>query len=200
MAEHICYIRQHDQHHQKHQQLTFLRKTHLFHSKHQRSWKDWIIVGPVLHTGQIMSRVEAFGDSKPRSLLRELRTDIAMAVDDSFPLVYGLADKNIITDQLLKVSDYIWKMSAVFLLLPNFQQYIKIGFWDKYCFFELLKCQWSWRLQECIAPFVLQPFQISIGHSGERGPRRNPQGHVLAPVLAPGAEKIHHPDLLEQLV
>ncbi|XP_075875927.1 autoimmune regulator [Nelusetta ayraudi] len=49
-----------------------------------------------------MSRVEAFGDSKPRSLLRELRTDIAMAVDDSFPLVYGLADKNIITDQLLK--------------------------------------------------------------------------------------------------
>lgn len=54
-----------------------------------------------------MSRVEAFGDSKPRSLLRELRTDIAMAVDDSFPLVYGLADKNIITDQLLKVSDYI---------------------------------------------------------------------------------------------
>lgn len=87
-----------------------------------------------------MSRVEAFGDSKPRSLLRELRTDIAMAVDDSFPLVYGLADKNIITDQLLKVSDYIWKMSAVFLLLPNFHQYIKIGFWDKYCFFELLKC------------------------------------------------------------
>lgn len=64
-------------------------------------------MGPVLHTGQIMSRVEAFGDSKPRSMLRELRTDIAMAVDDSFPLVYGLADKNIITDQLLKVSDYI---------------------------------------------------------------------------------------------
>ncbi|KAF0046964.1 hypothetical protein F2P81_000597 [Scophthalmus maximus] len=31
-----------------------------------------------------------------------MRTDIAMAVDDPFPLVYGLADKNIITDQMLK--------------------------------------------------------------------------------------------------
>lgn len=50
-----------------------------------------------------MSRVEAFRDTNLRSLLRELRTDIAMAVDDPFPLVYGLADKNIITDQLLKV-------------------------------------------------------------------------------------------------
>ncbi|XP_027147549.1 autoimmune regulator [Larimichthys crocea] len=49
-----------------------------------------------------MSRVEALKDTNLRSLLRELRTDIAMAVDDPFPLVYGLADKNIITDQLLK--------------------------------------------------------------------------------------------------
>lgn len=51
-----------------------------------------------------MSRVEAFRDTNLRSLLKELRTDIAMAVDDPFPLVYGLADKNIITEQLLKVS------------------------------------------------------------------------------------------------
>lgn len=42
-------------------------------------------------------------DTNLRSLLRELRTDIAMAVDDPFPIVYGLADKNIIPDQLLKV-------------------------------------------------------------------------------------------------
>ncbi|XP_042284140.1 autoimmune regulator [Thunnus maccoyii] len=49
-----------------------------------------------------MSRVEAFRDTNLRSLLKELRTDIAMAVDDPFPLVYGLADKNIITEQLLK--------------------------------------------------------------------------------------------------
>ncbi|XP_030608776.1 autoimmune regulator [Archocentrus centrarchus] len=51
---------------------------------------------------KIMSRVEAFRDTNLRSLLRELRTDIAMAVDDPFPLVYGLADKNIITEQFLK--------------------------------------------------------------------------------------------------
>ncbi|XP_069543664.1 autoimmune regulator [Brachyistius frenatus] len=49
-----------------------------------------------------MSRVEVFRDTNLRSLLRELRTDIAMAVDDPFPLIYGLADKNIITEQLLK--------------------------------------------------------------------------------------------------
>nr|XP_019959496.1 PREDICTED: autoimmune regulator isoform X1 [Paralichthys olivaceus] len=49
-----------------------------------------------------MSRVEALRDTNLRSLLRESRTDIAMAVDDPFPLVYGLADKNIITDQMLK--------------------------------------------------------------------------------------------------
>uniref|UniRef100_A0A3Q3MAT5 Autoimmune regulator n=1 Tax=Mastacembelus armatus TaxID=205130 RepID=A0A3Q3MAT5_9TELE len=49
-----------------------------------------------------MSRVEVIRDTNLRSLLRELRTDIAMAVDDPFPLVYGLVDKNIITDQLLK--------------------------------------------------------------------------------------------------
>lgn len=50
-----------------------------------------------------MSRAEVFKDTNLRSLLKELRTDIAMAVDDSFPLVYGLADKSIITEQLLKV-------------------------------------------------------------------------------------------------
>ncbi|XP_010783868.1 autoimmune regulator [Notothenia coriiceps] len=49
-----------------------------------------------------MSRVEAFRDTNLRSMLRGLRTDIAMAVDDPFPLVYGLVDTNIITDQLLK--------------------------------------------------------------------------------------------------
>ncbi|XP_034038510.1 autoimmune regulator [Thalassophryne amazonica] len=40
--------------------------------------------------------------TKLRATLREMRTDIAMAVNDPFPLVYGLADKNIITEQLLK--------------------------------------------------------------------------------------------------
>lgn len=57
------------------------------------------------HLKQIMSRVEVFRDANLRSLLRELRTDIAMAVDDPFPIVYGLADKNIITEQQLQVSN-----------------------------------------------------------------------------------------------
>lgn len=73
-----------------------------------------------------MSRVTAFRDTDLRSLLRELRTDIAMAVDDPFPLVYGLADKNIITDQLLKVrkkllylSIYLdWKCQQFSLVFP----------------------------------------------------------------------------------
>lgn len=65
-----------------------------------RSWSLWT---SFTHKSN-MSRVEAFRDTNLRSLLRELRTDIAMAVDDAFPLVYGLADKNIITEQLLKVT------------------------------------------------------------------------------------------------
>lgn len=50
-----------------------------------------------------MSRVETFRDTSLRCRLRELRTDIAMSVDDTFPLVHGLADKNIISDQQFKV-------------------------------------------------------------------------------------------------
>lgn len=56
-------------------------------------------------TRQIVSRMEEFREANLRSLLKQLRTDIAMAVDDSFPLVHGLADKNIITDQLQKVGE-----------------------------------------------------------------------------------------------
>ncbi|KAM9845046.1 autoimmune regulator [Aulostomus maculatus] len=48
-----------------------------------------------------MSRVEPVKDTNFSLLLKEMRTDIAMAVDDPFPLIYGLADKSIISDQLL---------------------------------------------------------------------------------------------------
>ncbi|KAI4877695.1 hypothetical protein NFI96_025638, partial [Prochilodus magdalenae] len=48
-----------------------------------------------------MSQVEAFGDSELRSQLRACRTEIAMAIHDAFPLLYGLADHDIISDQLL---------------------------------------------------------------------------------------------------
>lgn len=61
----------------------------------------------------IVSRMEEFREANLRSLLKQLRTDIAMAVDDSFPLVHGLADKNIITDQLQKVSEPAPEWSAM---------------------------------------------------------------------------------------
>lgn len=44
------------------------------------------------------------------------------------------------------------------------------------------------------------PTPAATGHSGEAGQRRDPQSHVLAPVLGPGADQIHHPGLLEQPV
>ena len=50
-----------------------------------------------------MSGVKLRGATDLRARLRALRTDIAMAVDDPFPLVHGLADRNIITEQLLEV-------------------------------------------------------------------------------------------------
>uniref|UniRef100_A0A3B4BYZ5 Autoimmune regulator n=1 Tax=Pygocentrus nattereri TaxID=42514 RepID=A0A3B4BYZ5_PYGNA len=48
-----------------------------------------------------MSRVEAFGNSELRSQLKACRTEIAMAIHDAFPLLYGLADHEIISDRLL---------------------------------------------------------------------------------------------------
>lgn len=50
-------------------------------------------------------KMEAFRVANLRSLLRESRTDVAMAVDDPFPLVFGLADKSIISDQVFKASE-----------------------------------------------------------------------------------------------
>ncbi|XP_053543308.1 autoimmune regulator isoform X1 [Ictalurus punctatus] len=48
-----------------------------------------------------MTRAEAFGESELRSQLRASRTEIAMAVHDPFPLLYGLADHDVISDRLL---------------------------------------------------------------------------------------------------
>lgn len=69
--------------------------------KWSRAWSG--LYAPDLHLKKAMPKLEKLKELNLRALLRELRTDIAMAVDDPFPLVYGLADKNIITEQLLKV-------------------------------------------------------------------------------------------------
>uniref|UniRef100_A0A8B9JEI9 Autoimmune regulator n=1 Tax=Astyanax mexicanus TaxID=7994 RepID=A0A8B9JEI9_ASTMX len=52
-----------------------------------------------------MSRVEAFGESELRSQLKACRTEIAMAVHDAFPLLYGLADHDIISDHIDQVRE-----------------------------------------------------------------------------------------------
>ncbi|KAL2082105.1 hypothetical protein ACEWY4_021923 [Coilia grayii] len=49
-----------------------------------------------------MSRSEAMGDFDLRAKLKVFRTEIAMAIDDPFPLLYGLADHSIISESLLK--------------------------------------------------------------------------------------------------
>ncbi|XP_062406288.1 autoimmune regulator [Sardina pilchardus] len=51
-----------------------------------------------------MSHSEASGDFDLRTKLKVSRTEIAMAIDDPFPLLYGLADHSIIPESLLKES------------------------------------------------------------------------------------------------
>ncbi|XP_055007896.1 autoimmune regulator [Boleophthalmus pectinirostris] len=51
-----------------------------------------------------MSRAQPYRKTNLRSLLKEFRTDIAMAVHDPFPLIYGLVDKSVISDLQLKES------------------------------------------------------------------------------------------------
>lgn len=54
-----------------------------------------------------MSRVEGYRESDLRSQLRACRTEIAMAIHDPFPLLYGLADHDIISEQILMVNIFI---------------------------------------------------------------------------------------------
>ncbi|KPP79158.1 hypothetical protein Z043_101290 [Scleropages formosus] len=49
-----------------------------------------------------MCSVEPPSNADLRSQLRASRTEIAMAIDDPFPLLYGLADHDIITEQQFK--------------------------------------------------------------------------------------------------
>ncbi|KAK3560780.1 hypothetical protein QTP86_019473 [Hemibagrus guttatus] len=84
-----------------------------------------------------MTQAEAFGESELRSQLRASRTEIAMAIHDPFPLLYGLADHDIISDHLLgetlerKNTDGIHK--AVYSLLTWLLEQdssILLAFWN----------------------------------------------------------------------
>lgn len=76
-----------------------------------------------------MSRVEAFEDPDPRSQLKEFRTDISMVIDDPFPLLYGLVDRSIISDQILKVSygKYVTIMVYFILMWRNFEHFMMLA-------------------------------------------------------------------------
>lgn len=45
----------------------------------------------------------ALGEGDLRKLLKIYRTEISMAVDDVFPLLHGLADHEIVTEEMFKV-------------------------------------------------------------------------------------------------
>ncbi|XP_051554514.1 autoimmune regulator [Myxocyprinus asiaticus] len=87
-----------------------------------------------------MSRVEGYGKSDLRSQLRACRTEIAMAIHDPFPLLYGLADHDIISEQILqetldrKKKDGIHKaVYSLLTLLLDQDAAVLQAFWCNLC-------------------------------------------------------------------
>ncbi|XP_055058338.2 autoimmune regulator [Misgurnus anguillicaudatus] len=87
-----------------------------------------------------MSRVEGYGESDLRFQLRAYRTEIAMAIHDPFPLLYGLADHNIISEQNLKETlerkkkDGIHKaVYSLLTLLLDQDAAVHQAFWNNLC-------------------------------------------------------------------
>ncbi|KTG40359.1 hypothetical protein cypCar_00007720 [Cyprinus carpio] len=87
-----------------------------------------------------MSRVEGYGESDLRSQLRACRTEIAMAIHDPFPLLYGLVDHNIISEQILretlerKKKDGIHKaVYSLLTLILDQDATVLQGFWSNLC-------------------------------------------------------------------
>ncbi|XP_073706006.1 autoimmune regulator [Garra rufa] len=87
-----------------------------------------------------MSRVEGYGESDLRSQLRACRTEIAMAIHDPFPLLYGLADHDIISEQILretlerKKKDGIHKaVYSLLTLILDQDTTVLQGFWSNLC-------------------------------------------------------------------
>uniref|UniRef100_A0A672SST0 Autoimmune regulator-like n=1 Tax=Sinocyclocheilus grahami TaxID=75366 RepID=A0A672SST0_SINGR len=87
-----------------------------------------------------MSRVEGYGESDLRSQLRACRTEIAMAIHDPFPLLYGLADHDVISEQILretlerKKKDGIHKaVYSMLTLILDQDATVLQGFWSNLC-------------------------------------------------------------------
>ncbi|XP_055721775.1 autoimmune regulator [Salvelinus fontinalis] len=142
-----------------------------------------------------MSRVEAFEDPDPRSQLKEFRTDISMVIDDPFPLLYGLVDRSIISDQILKETleregrEGIHK--AMYSLLSRLLEQSRTtiqAFWT-----NLAKDynQHSYpRLQALLTS--IQPGREMVGSKqGKRSPRGSRESHSRKRSL--GERHPHHP-------
>ncbi|XP_026139693.1 autoimmune regulator-like [Carassius auratus] len=87
-----------------------------------------------------MSRVEGYGESDLHSQLRACRTEIAMAIHDPFPLLYGLADHHVISEQILretlerKKKDGIHKaVYSLLTLILDQDATVLQGFWSNLC-------------------------------------------------------------------
>uniref|UniRef100_A0A673HGP2 Autoimmune regulator-like n=1 Tax=Sinocyclocheilus rhinocerous TaxID=307959 RepID=A0A673HGP2_9TELE len=87
-----------------------------------------------------MSRVEGYGESDLRSQLRACRTEIAMAIHDPFPLLYGLVDHDVISEQILretlerKKKDGIHKaVYSLLTLILDQDATVLQGFWSNLC-------------------------------------------------------------------
>ena len=51
----------------------------------------------------MISSDKLLGEGDLRKLLKIYRTEISMAVDDVFPLLHGLADYDVVTEEMFKV-------------------------------------------------------------------------------------------------
>lgn len=56
----------------------------------------------------------ALGEGDLRKLLKIYRTEISMAVDDVFPLLHGLADHEVVTEEMFKVREEKKKFQVLY--------------------------------------------------------------------------------------
>ncbi|KAL4608339.1 autoimmune regulator [Arapaima gigas] len=151
-----------------------------------------------------MCSAEVPSEADLRSQLRASRTEIAMAINDPFPLLYGLADHDIITEQQFKETmerkrqEGIHK--AVYSLLTwllEREGRIIQAFWSNLSKEYNQECYP--KLQALLANFPPDGRRISSKHSkklpsGIRPPSQphRPQGRKRSPDAARRAQHSHH--------
>ncbi|ETE69617.1 hypothetical protein L345_04577, partial [Ophiophagus hannah] len=75
----------------------------------------------------------AVGEGDLRKLLKIYRTEISMAVDDVFPLLHGLADHEIVTEEMFKDLSSIEDFWRVLFKEYNLERYSKLqSIWNSF--------------------------------------------------------------------